>query len=283
MKKYFLIALVPAVLTTTSCSNSSQENNEQVTDTTRMIQDTMSAKTKELIDFKFFYTIANLPSPMEIISAIYQNNVPFNKDLLNPTTNESRYNTTFKKAINYGVYGIDMAYAAFYGQNQDLLSYYATTRKVAERLNVQETFDAFTESFQENSGNRDSLVKMIDRAYSETDSYLRNNNRLLDATHVLAGAIIEVQYLSLELMKNLNRTPANEPVFEKIYNQKLYVENLISLLTELKKNPETAKLLAGVEELKKSYDTLTSPADLTRDKLEQLSVAVAKVRTNLIG
>ena len=50
--------------------------------------------------------------------------------------------------MNYGIYGIDMAYAAFYGQNQDLLSYYSTTKALAEKMNVQETFDRYTESFQ---------------------------------------------------------------------------------------------------------------------------------------
>ena len=68
-------------------------------------------KRQEILDFKFFYTIANLPSPMEMINAIYQNEVPFNKEMLNSPSNEEKYNTAYKKAVNYGIYGIDMAYA----------------------------------------------------------------------------------------------------------------------------------------------------------------------------
>ena len=84
-----------------------------------------------------------------------------------------------------------MTYAAFYGQNQDLLEYYSTTRKLSEKLNVQETFDMFTQRFRENADNKDSLVTMIDRAYAETDAYLRSNHRLEVAAHVLAGSIMK--------------------------------------------------------------------------------------------
>lgn len=251
--------------------------------TTAEPQDSASVASKELLDFKFFYTIANLPSPMEIINAIYQHEVPFNKDLLNPADAEGKYNTAYKKAINYGVYGIDMAYAAFYGQNQDLLEYYASTRKLSEKLGVQETFDNFTTSFRENADNRDSLIKMIDKAYAETDAFLKTNKRLEVAAHVLAGTILEVQYLSIELMKGRERVKENEEIFEKIYNQKLYVDNLVNLFTELKKIPSSAQLYIQLEDLKKTYDSIKAPEDLNKANLEKLSVAVKKVRDGMIS
>src|SRR5436190_17607832 len=104
-----------------SCGGSNQQTDNNGVDSTAMREDTMSAQTKDIVDFKFFFTIANLPSPIEIISAIYNNQVPYNADLLNPTDNADNYNTSSKKSINYGVYGIDMAYTAFYGQNQNML------------------------------------------------------------------------------------------------------------------------------------------------------------------
>ncbi|MBP6649165.1 MAG: hypothetical protein KA281_06320, partial [Bacteroidia bacterium] len=205
-----------------------------------------------------------------------------NKEMLNSPSNEEKYNTAYKKAVNYGIYGIDMAYAAFYGQNQDLLEYYSTTRKLSEKLNVQETFDTFTQRFRENADNKDSLVSMIDRAYAETDSYLRSNHRLEVAAHVLAGSIMEVQFLSIELMKNENPTKANAAIFEKIYNQKLYLENLISLFDELKKYQSSKTLQTQLIELKKSFDAVKSPADLNKATMAGLSTAVAKVRAEMI-
>jgi hypothetical protein len=284
MKKVLILSAMALTGVLYSCGNKSNQPVEEALDTSMVeLQDSASVAERELLDFKFFYTIANLPSPMEIINAIYQHEVPFNKDLLNPADAEGRYNTAYKKAINYGVYGIDMAYAAFYGQNQDLLEYYASTRKLSEKLGVQETFDNFTTSFRENSDDRDSLIKMIDRAYAETDAFLKTNKRLEVAAHVLAGTIIEVQYLSIELMKGRERVKENADIFEKIYNQKLYVDNLVNLFTELKKIPSSAQLYLELEDLKKTYDSIKSPEDLTKENLEMLSAAVKKVREGMIS
>jgi hypothetical protein len=174
-----------------------------------------------------------------------------------------------------------MAYAAFYGQNQDLLDYYSTTKKMAEKLSVQETFDKFTSSFMDNEQNRDSLIKIIDRAYTETDNYLRTNRRVEVASHVLAGSIIEVQYLSLELLKNEKRTKENADLFEKIYNGKLYIENLVSLFSDLQKYPSSSALLAQLKTIKAVFDQVKTPEDLDRERMQQLSAVVAPVRNDL--
>lgn len=266
-----------------SCGGSNQQAEHNGVDSTAMREDTMSKETKELVDFKFFYTIANLPSPIEIISAIYNNQVPYNSDLLNPTSNADNYNTSARKAINYGVFGIDMAYTAFYGQNQNMLDYYTTAKKVSEQLGVGETFEKFTDSFRANEGNKDSLVKIIDRAYVETDKYLKANNRYLVATFVITGAIIEAQYLSVELMKNRDKTPENAGIYEKIFNNKLYIQNLISLMQEIKADPDVAHLLTQLESLKKSYDEIKSVNDLNKESLTKLSGELNKIRKGIVA
>lgn len=284
MKKAILVVSIPLILTISSCGTKEKpaaETNE-FADTAKMEHDTVAKKAQEMLNFKFFYTLANLPSPMELINAIYQNNLPFSKELLNQTEHASNYSTGFKKAINYGIYGVDMAYSAFYGQNQDLVNYYQTCKKLSEKLNVQETFDKFTESFRENTDNKDSLIKIIDRAYYESDIYLRSNHRVEVASHVLAGSIIETEYLSIELLKNSDQTAANSGLFEKIYNQKLYLGNLISLFSDLKKYPSSAKLLEQLKTIQKTFDGIKDPKDLNKANMAVLSAAVALVRNDLI-
>jgi hypothetical protein len=271
------------LLTAISCSNNKPEQTtvDEFSDTTASVPDSAKKKAQELLDFKFFYTIANLPSPMDMINSIYQNKVPFNKDLLNPADKASEYSSAFKKAVNYGIYGIDMGYAAFYGQNQDLLDYYASSKKMAEKLSVQETFDRFTSSFMENEQNKDSLLRIIDKAYTETDNYLRSNRRLEVASHVLAGSIMEALYLSVELMKNADRTKENEDMFVKIYNEKLYIDNLVNLFSDLTKYPSSAALLEQLKGIKKVYDEIKSPDELTKDNMAKLSAVIVPVRNSL--
>ena len=286
MKNYYslLCLLISLFILTQSCSNNKPEStSDEFTDTVSSIQDSASLKAEEMLDFKFFYTIANLPSPMEMINAIYQNKVPFNKDILNSPDNASNYSSGFKKAVNYGIYGIDMAYAAFYGQNQDLLDYYTISKKMAEKLNVLETFDSFTSSFMDNEQNMDSLVKIIDRAYAETDNYLRSNRRIEVASHVLAGSVMEALYLSIELMKNVDRTSANANLFDKIYNEKLYLENLINLFSDLTKYPSSASLLVQLKSIKKVFDGIKSSEELNKTNMTLLSQAVTPVRNDLVN
>lgn len=93
---------------------------------------------------------------------------------------------------------------------------------------------------------------------------------------------MEVQYLSVELMKNQDQTKANSGIFEKIYNQKLYLENLISLFDELKKYQSSKNLQMQLIELKKPFDAVKSPADLNKATMATLSAAVTKVRAEMI-
>ena len=277
---FLLIALVTIIQ---ACSNNKPETtNDEFTDTSGTVKDSATKKAEEMLDFKFFYTIANLPSPLEMINAIYQNKVPFNKDILNSPDNASNYSSGFKKAVNYGIYGIDMAYAAFYGQYQDLLDYYSTSKKMAEKLNVQETFDTFTSSFMDNEQNKDSLVKIIDRAYAETDNYLRSNRRVEVASHVLAGSVMEAMHLSTELMKDVDRTSSNANLFDKIYNEKLYLDNLINLFSDLTKYPSSANLLVQLKSIKKVFDGIKSSEELTKANMALLSQAISPVRTDLV-
>jgi hypothetical protein len=288
MRKLFFLtaAFAISLLTLNSCSNNKPETQEadEFSDTAALSnpKDSATREKQEMLDFKFFYTLANLPSPIEMINAIYNNNVPFNRDLLNNPDNASSYSSGFKKAVNYGIYGIDMAYAAFYGQNQDILNYYSSTKRMAEKLSVQETFDKFTTDFRANADIKDSLVKIIDRAYAETDNYLRSNHRVEVASHVLAGSIIEAQFLSIELMKNAERTSANKEIFEKIYNQKLYIDNLISLFKDLQKYPNSAAFLTQLEGIKAAFNEIKSPDELNSESLKTLSGVVAAVRNDLI-
>jgi ABC-type phosphate transport system auxiliary subunit len=126
-------------------------------------------------------------------------------------------------------------------------------------------------------------VRIIDRAYDETDKYLKNNNRYITATHIITGAILEAQYLSVELMKNRDKTPENAAIFEKIYNNKLYVQNLISLMEEIKGDPDTGKLLTQFKDLQKIYDTIKSAEDVNKESMSKLSSELGKIRRGVIS
>src|SRR4051812_46937538 len=86
-----------------SCGNHQQENSGNIIDNNPK-KDT--ASYNKVADYKFFYALANLPSPLQVINTIYGTSVGYNKDLLNPDGNADKYLTAYKKSVNYGVYGM---------------------------------------------------------------------------------------------------------------------------------------------------------------------------------
>ena len=66
MKKLFLPLALTAIVTLSGCSSSEQKTEkaaEQMQDSsvTPVPEDSAAKKKREILDFKFFYTIANLP------------------------------------------------------------------------------------------------------------------------------------------------------------------------------------------------------------------------------
>jgi hypothetical protein len=278
--KHFALLAVTSGLIFVSCGGNKQPETQETS--TNIVTEADTTPYNELADFKFFFTIANLPSPLEIINTIYTTEVPYNKDLLNSDENFTKYQTTFKKAVNYGIYGVDMAYISTYGKKQDMLDYFVTIKKIAKSLGVEQSFINMSERFEANEENKDSLMKLIDQVYAETDSFMKNNKRLLASSQVLAGAFTESIYLSSTLMKDQERNSKNEAVFNGIYEQRGVLENLVKLFQEFKDDKESAKLLTDLEDLQKVYSTISDPAAVNKATLTVISGKVTTLRDNLI-
>jgi len=248
-------------------------------DSALIASDTMAYN--ERADFKFSFTIANLPSPLAVIGTIYSTEVPFDNTLLNQTDNSDKYLSSYKRAINYGIYGVDMAYIAYYGNKQDLYDYYSTAGKLAEKLGIQETFEKFTDRFKDNYENKDSIMAIVDEAYSETDKFLRTNSRLEIASFILAGSFMESLYIGSGLMKEQERGGKYKVSFDKIYEQKLVLNNLVDLFTQFT-DKDAAEVEASLQVVKKVYDGFTDPEQVNKESMQKIYAAAAEARNNSI-
>jgi hypothetical protein len=277
-RNFSVLAFVSVALISCSGNKTKPEYNE-ASDSAMMAADTMPYNKKA--DFKLSFTIANLPSPLDVINTVYSTQVPFDNTLLNPTDNSDKYMSAYKRAINYGIYGVDMAYIAYYGNKQDLYDYYSTAKKLAGTLGLEKTFSKFTDRFKENSDNKDSVMVIVDEAYAETDKYLRTNDRLMIASYIIAGSFMESVYISSSLMKTQERSGKYNSTFDKIYEQKLVLNNLAELFKEFK-DKDSAGLEADLQDIKKVYDGLTDPAQINKESLQKIFAAVGAARSKAI-
>jgi hypothetical protein len=272
-----IIAALAISVTLVCCkSNPEEAQNEE---TVKVENDT--TPINEVGSFRFSYTIANLPSPMQIFDEVTKSNLPVDVTLLNPSSNVKKYNTAMKQAFNYGIYGVDLGYLVINERSTDIYAYYSSSKTLAEALNIGETFKKFVDRFESNSENKDSMKVVIDEAYAATDDYLRSNERLETASEVLAGSWLECQYITVNLLKNATRTPENEILYQRVWEQRVYLDNIAKVLAEFSQNPDMSKIKTDFEELLAMYKEPSDSKEITSAYLNKLSQKLGSVRDNI--
>ncbi|HKR07211.1 MAG TPA: hypothetical protein VJY62_21425 [Bacteroidia bacterium] len=264
-----------------SCSNNGNKEGQANESENTSAADT--TPVNELASFRFTFTIANLPSPLQVLDEFSKSNLPTDLGLLNPVENAVNYHSSFKQALNYGIYGVDMGYLVVNNRTLESIKYYSTSKKLAEQLNMAETFNRFVNRFENNSNSKDSLLRVIDEAYSATDSYLQSNERLETASEILAGSWIECQHISVNLLKNAERNADNEKLYDRIYEQRLHLDNITKILEEFKNDNDLLKIKKDFENLLLIYKELNDSKDINKDFLMKLSKSLDQVRNNIIS
>ncbi len=276
-KQSLLYPLSFALMLLTACTGNKHTQEEgQSADSVAAPVDTTPISEEGV--YMFNYAIINLPSPINVLNEYAAAGLPVDVDLLNPYENVDKYQTTVSRALNFGIYGIDLAYLVVNKHVPDLMNYYNSSRKLALELNIAETFDRFTTRFEANSSNRDSLLRIIDDAYTNTDRYLRTNERLETASEILAGSWLEAQYITVSLLKNEVRTEANDSLYNHIWQQSYHLDNISKIFSELNSTPEVKAIKREMDALLAMYKELKSSKDVTPEYISKLSAKLTEVR-----
>src|SRR6476646_10246242 len=84
----------------------------------------------------------DIPSPIQQVQLLQQAGAKYDQGLLNPLDNVSKYIQTNSKALNLGVYGSDLSYAAVFNNPQDVVLYLNACQTLANELNITGDFHA---------------------------------------------------------------------------------------------------------------------------------------------
>ena len=155
-------------------------------------------------------------------------NIEYNSNIINSTGNAQTYTDNFRKSLNLGIYGADLAYLNMNKQIPEAAKYFATIKIMAEELQLSGSFDANTiKRVEKNLSNEDSLLHILSIVYRNTDKYLKENNRQEIGVLVLAGGWIESVYF----LSQVAQETQNEEIKNRLGEQKYPLENLIKILT----------------------------------------------------
>ncbi len=214
-----------------------------------------------------FHTI---PSPVETASLLKQAGAKYGKELLNPTENVSHYSNTKSRALNLGVYGMDLVFTTLYDQTQETEKYFAAANKLATQLGINGAFsEDIYQRIKNNRNNQDSLMALINEATSTTESYLRDNQRENASELIYAGGWIEGLYIATRIAAKSK----NDEVVKRVADQSISLKGLLAQMNDHAKDEDVAPVIASLTEIKAIFDKFETSQTATEVKTDDKGVA----------
>ncbi len=244
MKRFILVVCtLPVGLLFTQCDSGKEVEKEKVD---KEVLDPNSS-----LNTNFDGKIFSIPSPVQTALLIKQAKLNFNEDLLNPISNSSNYTTEQKQALNLGIYGTDLGYAALYQQKSISLKYLSVIEKLTGQLGLEKAFDKnFMSGFEKNSDNQDSMMVVVSDAFRKADNYLKSTDRKATSALILTGGWIESLYFACEL----NKMKSNPTIIERIGEQQQTLYTIIDILEEYNKGGSNDELIKEMKDLRIYFD-----------------------------
>ena len=233
--------------------------------------DTKDQVLREITDYP-------LPTAFEVTKLLIDAGAGYILDLCNRTENIDTYINLESKALNLGVYGADLSYAATYNQTQETMQYLEATAKLINDLQISTGFNqSLVTRVEENLDNVDSLILIITDSFISTYEYLIENEQDNISVLVMAGSWIEALYITTQIsIISIN----NEKIVDIISDQTTTLDKLIEIMEPLKDDPMIQETHTSLKELK----TFFNEADktITKEQLDALIKKTESVRGKIV-
>lgn len=254
IKNSSLLLAVSVLCAGCAGSVKTDNNQEQAKDTIVEAPQQLDPNRAALV--KVNNRLFNVPSPLQLAGMFKKFNLPYRAELLNSVNKRSDYTTTFKQALNVGVYGADLGYINVYEQLPDAAAYFGAIRVLTQDLGILNSFSENTmKRIENNNGNKDSLLYIASLIYRDSDSYLMGSDRSEVGALIIAGGWLEGLYL-LTNISNVDDMKYKQ--LQMIGQQKYPLNNLIDLLRPFygKMGKEYDSFLDKLSDIASIYDSI---------------------------
>lgn len=193
----------------------------------------------------------NMYLPCELVEIIRRDTIEFNPNILNPLSNINNYSSSNKKALNLGIYGIDLGYLRIH-DNLVSKEYYKAIYRLARELGIPNNQVSKVLDYIELGADSDSLYEVTCNLFEVTDEYLTANNRQSTAALIILGGWIETMYI----VSNIEESDPSQRIMTSIAKQKYSLNSMVSFLTLCQEDPLVSNYLLKLNELKDIYDSV---------------------------
>lgn len=284
MKKSAFILSGISLAVLMSCGGNKTEETKTGVDSAAVSTntDTAANTVQDIVRFKFDFAIGNTPSPAEVVNDMASYNLTYNNTFLSNPDKAKGYKTDFSKAVNLGIYNLDMAYAVANNQGTDVMKYLKTSMAEIDALGMKAAFDQMIGKRTEtNINNKDSLLSIIDELYVKGDSYLRTNQRVETATYIFAGSWLEALHLICRTGGEEKDALQKARAYKHLWEQRFYLKNIIDLLEEFKTNKEAITLKEDLMAIHKEINAIAEPKDINAGNFKAISDKISALRDKL--
>ncbi|UKN01890.1 hypothetical protein K6119_19385 [Paracrocinitomix mangrovi] len=170
-----------------------------------------------------------VPTPNELFEIIKLQGGEEKVGLVNSLDNKDNYVETSEKALAFGVYSADLAYMSCFGVGTEFLRYMKLIEEMGEELGIEGAFDEeLMDRIENNEGDTDTLFAISNETYYDSYLYLEENGKGAELSLIMGGGYIESLYIICNLVDGYKE---NDPIIEKIGDQKLVLENLMEFVS----------------------------------------------------
>jgi len=219
-----------------------------------------------------------LPNSFEVTKLLVEAGASYILNLCNPVDNVNRYISLKSRALNLGVYGADLSYAATYNQTQETIQYLDVSRALLEDLEIEAGFNEnMVKSIEHNLDNVDSLIIIISDSFVRTYQYLTSNEQDDMSILVMAGSWIEALYITTQISMI---SKDNTEIIDNIANQNVSLEKLLEVMAPISVIDTGADVFEGLSGLLEVYQQ--SGTDFSSDQLKELINRTEALRKMII-
>ncbi|MBN2214082.1 MAG: hypothetical protein JW723_07550 [Bacteroidales bacterium] len=213
--------------------------------------------------FYNMYLTVEMESLFESVHAV------FDQDLLNRSEKAADYITASKKALNLGVYAVDLSYCRIFEQFEMAGRYFSAMQRLSEELGIPSDYFINTaKRFDRNINNKDSLIEIANEVYMTTDSYLKKNEQYSASAQIILGGWIEAIYIA----SNVALESKDIDIIERYAEQKYSLKNLLEMLSNYPDDEVIGLYVRKLREIDIIYSTFVL------DIHEELDPESAKAR-----
>jgi hypothetical protein len=269
-----IVSILLAVFFLTSfaaCKN--RQSNERTT-TAPETEEHFDNKTEVIKEISEY----PLPTSFDVTRLLVEAGASYILNLCNPVDNVNRYISLKSKALNLGVYGADLSYAATYNQAQETMQYLDVSRELLTDLEIEAGFNEdMVLRIERNIEEVDSLINIISDSFFKTYEYLESNEQDDMSILVMAGSWIEALYITTQI--NLI-SKDNSEIINIIADQKASLEKLLEVMVPISVIDTGADIYEGLLRLQEIYEQ--GGSQLSQEQLEELISSTEALRRMII-